>query len=208
MKKAGVGAIWRMGYNPLMNRSTRMLVLAFAMTSAIPAIGAEPGQIEIDYTHCGDQVGLLATDAMLSDVLRALAIELHFELHFRVEDDRPVTVTLREPAAELIKVLGRDDSIMISNEVDPGCNGPVDRITTVWFFGDGPDVVYSPSTAPTVHQLPETGETQAQQTTFDSDVAGNDVGKDQEMSAKRRRDMSPEERYYDRLQRQAKKGKE
>ena len=190
-----------------MNRSTQLLVLAFAMTSAIPAIGTEPGQIEIDYTHCGDQVGLLATDAMLSDVLRALATELQFELHFGIEDDRPVTVTLREPAAELIRVLGRDDSIMISNEVDPGCDGPVNRITSVLFFSDGPDIVYRPSTAPTVDQLPETGGTLAQ-TTFDSDMAGIDVEKAQEMSAKRKRDMSPEERYYDRLQRKAERGKD
>ncbi len=190
---------------------SRISVVALAMTFALSAMRpistawAEQGRIEIDYSACADQVGLAATDAMLSDVLQALATDLQFELHFESDKDRPISVDLRKPASELIKVLGRDDNIMITNEVDFRCDEPVDRLTAVWFLPSGPEITYQPIRALRVDQLPETGEGQTRSTS----KSGTDaqLEKDQETQGKRRRDMTPEERYYDMLQRRAAKGK-
>ena len=143
---------------------SRIAVVALAMTFALSAMRpmstawADQHWIEIDYSACPDQLGLVATDAMLSDVLQALATDLQFELHFKFGNDRPISVDLRKPAPELIIVLGRDDNIMIRNEVDVRCDEPVDRLTAIWFHGSGPEITYQPMTALRADQLPETSE--------------------------------------------------
>ena len=180
------------------------LGMAFALSAS--AAGAEQDRIEIDYAACADQVGLTAADAMLSDVLRALATELQFELHFKSDNDRAISVALRKPARELIETLGRDDNIMITNEADARCDEPIDRLRAVWFLGTGPEVAYQPATVAPAYKLPETGEAQAR-TTGQSGLEGNDVDKDGERRTKRKRDMSPEERYNEKLRRKAEKGK-
>lgn len=190
---------------------SRTLVVALAVTFALSAMHpistawAEQDRIEIDYSACADQVGLVASDAMLSDVLQALATDLQFELHFKSDNDRPISVDLRKPASELIKVLGRGDNIMIANKVDVRCDEPVDRLTAVWFLGSGPEINYQPMSALRADQLPETGEGQARSTSRPGTDA--ELEKDQERQGKRQRDMTPEERYYEMLQRRAAKGK-
>ncbi len=186
-------------------------VLALAMTFALSTMHptstawAEQDRIEIDYSACADQVGLVASDAMLSDVLQALATDLQFELHFKSDNDRPISVDLRKPASELIKVLGRDDNIMVTNEVDVRCDEPVDRITTVWFLGSGPEINYQPMSALRADQLPETGDEQTRSTSKSG--ADAQLERDPLIHGKRQRDMTPEERYYEMLQRKAAKGK-
>jgi len=126
------------------------------------AAGEDKGRIEIDYRACADQIGLVTTDAMLSDVLQMLAAELEFELSFKSDHDRPISINLLLPAQELIETLGRDDNIMITNAVDVRCEEPVDRLKTVWFIGTGPEITYQPVQALRIDQLPETGETPPQ----------------------------------------------
>lgn len=190
---------------------SRIPVVALAMIFALSAMHpsstawAEQGRIDIDYSACADQVGLVATDAMLSDVLRALATDLQFELHFKSDNDRPISVDLRKPASELIKVLGREDNIMITNEVDIHCDEPVDRITAIWFLGNGPEITFQPIRALRADQLPETGEAQTRGTS--NSGADAQLEQDQKTHGKRQREMTPEERYYEMLQRRAAKGK-
>jgi len=164
-----------------------------------------PDQIEIDAASCIDKVGLTTTDAMLSDVLRALAVELQFELHFKSDHDRPVSVTLRQPAQELIETLGKDDNIMISGEVDTRCDEPVDRLMAVWFLGTGPEIAYQPVSAVPLNRLPETGEEQARASNRSRSAQSTD--KDNKQETKQKRDMTPEERYNEKLRRKAEKGK-
>ncbi len=184
----------------------RAAVVASIITLAISVAAAEPGRIKINYTACDDQVNLVTTNAMLSDVLQALATDLHFDLHFKSDNDRPISVNLSEPAAKLIKVLGRDDSILITNSVDASCDEPVDRLMAVWFFGSGPEVAYRPATALSIDKLPETGEVQAR-TDRKSIIEGDEADKAGMRQTRRKHDMSPEERYNEKIARRAAKEK-
>jgi hypothetical protein len=183
-----------------------MTVALAPMQWSPAAAGDAIGRIEIEYQPCGDYVGLVTTDAMLSDVLQALAAELKFELNFKSDHDRPVSMELRLPARELIEALGQDDNIMITGEVDSRCDEPIDRLMTVWFLGTGPEITYQPAMAASLDSLPETGAPPVPEKTR-SDSAKDDKNKEGEDQAKRKRDMTPEERYNERLRRKAEKGK-
>jgi len=187
---------WSAGvaFGLLFGGSTAQAVAAEAATT----FTAPADRIEIDAAVCAEQVGLIATDAMLSDVLQALAVHLQFELHFKSDRNRAVSVNLQKPGRELIETLGQDDNIMISSEPDARCDEPVDRLVTVWFLGTGPEITYKPAKARRVDQLPETGEEQVRRTQLsDAD--------DKEKTRKRRKDMTPEELYLDKIERKNRK---
>ena len=196
-----------------MNLSTRFTGAAFSLTIALSAgpsvaaaetVAAGGGTgIEITHEACSVQVSLVAQDIMLSELLQALATELQFELRFKSENDRPVSINMRKPAPQLIKVLGRNDNIMVANEPDARCEEPVDRIKTVWFLGTGPEVVYQPATVVPVYKLPETGETPTR-TARISDGDDKDEKKNKQQG-KSRSQMTPEERYFDKITRQNEK---
>jgi len=157
-------------------------------------------RIEINAEVCAGQVGLSATNVKLSDVLQALAAHLQFELNFKSDKNRVISVTLQKPVRELIESLGRDDNIMISSEPDVRCDDLVDKLVAVWFLGTGPEITYRPVKAPTVNQLPETGETQARRTNL-----SDDKDDDEKKQKKRRKDMTPEELYLDKIERKNRK---
>jgi hypothetical protein len=176
-----------------------MVIFLAAPSMAETAAGASD-RIKISHEPCSNQVTLIARDVALSEVLQALAFELQFELHFKSDHDRAISMELRKPARELIETLGRDDNIMITNKVDVRCNAPVDRLMAVWFLGTGPEVVYQPATVTAAYKLPETGGPQTQ-TARKSD----DDDKENKQQKKRRSQMTPEERYVDRINRKNQK---
>lgn len=169
-----------------------------AQAEAVTNSAAPGNRIEINTEECTDQIGLIATNVMLSDVLQALAAHLQFELNFKSDKDRTISVDLQKPGRELIESLGRDDNIMISSELDARCDEPVDRLAAVWFLGTGPEITYRPVKAARVDQLPETGAVQARSTR-------STEADDKEGERKRRKDMTPEERYVDKLERKNRK---
>ena len=180
------------------------LMAGFLAAPALAETAAFDGdRIKISHEPCSNEVSLIARDVALSEVLQALATELQFELNFKSDHDRAISVELQEPPRELIETLGQDDNIMIANEVDVRCDAPVDRLHAVWFLGTGPEITYQPATVTSAYKLPETGE--AQTRTARKSDAEDDA--DNERQAKRRRDMSPEERYYDKLRRKEARGK-
>jgi hypothetical protein len=174
-----------------------MAIFLAAPSTADTAAG-KSDRIKISHEPCSNQVSLIARDVALSKVLQALAAELEFELSFKSDHDRAISVELQEPARELIESLGQDDNIMITNEVDVRCDEPVDRLQAVWFLGTGPEVVYRPATVTAAYKLPETGEAQTR-TARESDED------DEGQTRKQRKDMTPEELYMDKIDRKNRK---
>ena len=185
------------------------VAISFTLFGLTPVALAEDEQIQIavDYVPCAEQVGLVATNAMLSDVLRTLAAELQFELHFKSDNDRPISADLRERPSELIKKIGRDDNIMIANGVDARCDEAVDRLDTVWFLGSGPEFVYQPPKTQATEQLVATDEYDAQIRRENKAARDAKYQKYREEQVKSRAEMTPEERYLDSLKRKEARGK-
>ena len=129
-------------------------------------------------------------------------------MRIQTDDDRRISVDMQKPAVELIEALGRDDSVMIVSKPDDRCDEAVDRITQVWFFGSGPEIVYKRATVIPVDRLPETGGSDAQSVTRSDADKRYDEYREQQKEGKRRKDMTPEERYNDRIERRAAKGKD
>jgi hypothetical protein len=143
--------------------------------------------IVVNYSECGSEVGLTVRDALASDVLRVLSVELGFELHIESDEDLLITTELHQPPRELLENLSTNDNIIIMAEPDYWCGADAERITTVWFLGVGPDVVY------------ETLKAEA--------VPGVVYTKPYKKEGKKRRALTEEERHMDKQQRRAAKGK-
>jgi hypothetical protein len=183
--------------------ATGLLVIFLAAPSMAKTATFDGDRIKISHEPCSSQVNLIARDVALSEVLQALAFELQFELHFKSDHDRAISVELRKPARELIETLGQDDNIMITNEVDVRCEAPVDRLMAVWFLGTGPEVVYQPATVTAAYKLPETGEAQTRTARKSDD--DKKAEKKSKQQRKRRGQMTPEERYLYEINRQNQK---
>ena len=180
--------------------ATGLIAIFLAAPSMAETAVGDDNRIKISHAPCSNQVSLVARDVALSEVMQALAIELEFELNFKSDHDRAISVELQEPPRELIEALGRDDNIMVTNELDVGCEDPVNRLQAVWFLGTGPEITYQPATVTSAYKLPETGEAQTR-TARKSD----DDDKENKQKKKRRSQMTPEERYVDRINRQNQK---
>jgi hypothetical protein len=146
---------------------------------------------------------------MLSDVLQALARRLQFRLHFEADNDRQITIDLEQPARELIETLGRDDNVMITTERNDRCAEPVEVLASVWFLGTGPEITYEPARVTGVDGLPATGSAAAafpapKKRTHRHDQDDVKSGK---VEIKDKRDMTPEERYLEKIRRKTAKGK-
>ncbi len=177
-----------------------------AEEAAIEITGDE--RVEVSHQLCSGIVELVVRNAMLSETLQVLASELRFDLRFQTDDDRQISVNMRKPAAELLAALGRDDSVMIVSKPDARCDEAVERITQVWFFGSGPEIVYKRATVIPADQLPETGGSDAQNVTRSDADKKYDEYREKQKKGKRRKDMTPEERYNDRIERRAARGRD
>ena len=189
------------------------VIFAFLTGLSLPAQVAAmdmTGNESIAVTHqpCSGMVELVADNVMLSEALQVLAAELRFDLRFQTDDDRRISVNMQKPAADLIAALGRDDSVMIVSKPDDRCEQAVERITQVWFFGSGPEIAYRPATLIPADQLPETGGSSAQSAGKSAADQRYDEYRERRKEGKRRRDMTPEERYNDKIERRAAKGKD
>ena len=167
-----------------------LLAGLIATTGSLTAVAdglAGDESIVVNYSECGSEVGLTVRDALASDVLRVLSAELGFELHIKSDEDLLITTELHQTPRKLLENLRTNDNIMIMAEPDDRCGEDAERITTVWFLGTGPDVIYAPLTA--------------------KSVPGVVYTKPYEKEGKKRRDLTEEERYIDKQQRRAAKGK-
>ena len=164
--------------------------------------------VEISHRPCSGMVELVATKVMLSEALQALASELSFDLRFQTDNDRRISVNMQKSAADLIAALGRDDSVIIVSKPDDRCSEAVERITQVWFFGVGPEIVYQPATVIPADRLPETGGSDAYSVRISEADKRYDEYRERQKEGKRRKDMTPEERYNDKIERRAAKGRD
>jgi hypothetical protein len=159
----------------------------------IPVIDSG-SSINIKFDECSSHVELDTSDALLSDVMLALAAELNFKLNFRSDNDRPMSASLRRPPRELVEILGKDDNIMIMGEPIDRCGQQDEQLTAVWFLGAGPEVTYRRAKSRGIDELPATGDAVVN---ADGSTAGR------EGKQRRKKDLSPEEKYYEQLQRKS-----
>jgi hypothetical protein len=124
----------------------------------------------------------------------ALAAELNFKLNFRSDNDRPMSASLRRPPRELVEILGKDDNIMIMGEPIDRCGQQDEQLTAVWFLGAGPEVTYRRTKSRGIDELPATG---------DAVVNADGSSARREGKQRRKKDLSPEEKYYEQLQRKS-----
>lgn len=157
---------------------------------------------------CADTVRLQAQGEKLSVVMTALARRLGFELSFDSAADRQVSFDRELPAAELVGQLLRHDNFGMQQEADPDCE-QLDRITRVWVLPKGEGGKVSRVTARPSDPVAALRESNGLPARPNYPVRDPDSrshkSSDNEIGRKRRRDMTPEERYNDRINRQMRK---
>lgn len=155
--------------------------------------GESAAAIQIGVDECSGEVKLVTSDALLSEVMQALATELNFELDFRSDNDRPISTDLYRSPRELIETLGKNDNIMMMGEPIDRCGQEGEQLTAVWFLGAGPEVKYRRVKTRGIDELPVSGE----------DIVNADGSNANPDRKRREKDKSPEEKYYERLERRA-----
>ena len=183
------------------------LALLFGLLGALVQPWARAG-VSVVAAPCAESVGLKAQDEKLSVVLEAMARKLAFALSFDLAAERQVSIDRRLPAPELIRQLLRHENFGMQEQPDPDCDGHA-RVVKVWVLPQGePGQVKRVSGAARdpVAALRELNGLPARPNYPPRDPShhrGRRTGEGE--VRKRRRDMTPEERYNDRINRQMKK---
>jgi len=179
--------------------------------------GAGTNNIQIFSAPCSGEVSLVASGSSLSVVLAKMAESLEFKLQFSADEDRLVDVDLRGAIPEVVEKLGRADNIIIASEPDHSCDGAVERITQVWILGTGPEVSYVPARATAAPAIiyPKPASPPVLPVSTQVSATGNEVAADETNSTesataensnkkphKGQSGMSPEERYYFKIERE------
>ena len=128
-----------------------------------------------------------------------MAQEMGFELRFDEAADRALSIDTAGSEEDVIRRLTRDANVMVFTTADNRCADAL-LVSKVWFIGAGEAVTVA---AAIPRPIPVTTPASVQTSQVDSQPNKNGPGDQNEQ--KRRRDMSPEERYYDRIQRQNRK---
>jgi hypothetical protein len=155
------------------------LMLAGNLAAAQSAL-----DIDIAYEPCADSVRVVAPDSTLAEVMVSMAQKMGFELRFDVAADRALSI---------------DTNVMVFTAADNRCADGL-MVSKVWFIGAGEAVTVA---AAIPRPIPVTTPPSVELSQADRQPNKNEPGDKGEQ--KRRRDMSPEERYYDQIQRQNRK---
>lgn len=154
-------------------------------------VTARAGELAIQVPDgCGDW-RVLVEDQPLSRVLEKLSERLTFNLYFTVSADRRVSATLEQQPVELLRMLLAHDGIMLVERYDPVCGRAMPA--SLWVLGEGeynPDqaIRYAPAPAPVVRE---------------TELTPQEIAEKKQRG--RRRHMTPEERYNEKIRRRLEK---
>ncbi len=169
-------------------------MLAGNLAAAQPA-----SNIDIAYEPCADSVRVVAPDSTLAEIMVSMAQEMGFELRFDVAADRALSIDTAGSETDVIRRLTHDANVMVFTAADNRCADGL-MVSKVWFIGAGEAVTVA---AAIPRPIPVTTSPSVELSQADRQPNKNEPGDKGEQ--KRRKDMSPEERYYDRIQRQNRK---
>jgi hypothetical protein len=155
--------------------------------------------VDVAYEPCAGSVRVVAPDSTLAEVMVSMAQEMGFELRFDAAADRALSIETAGSETDVIRRLTRDTNVMVFTAADNRCADGL-MVSKVWFIGAG-EAVTVPAAIP--RPIPVTTRASVQVSQADPQPKKNEPGDKSEQ--KRRKDMSPEERYYDRIQRQNRK---
>ena len=162
------------------------------------SIGAAQAASDVDiaYEPCAGSVRVVAPDSTLAEVMVSMAQEMGFELRFDAAADHPLSIDTAGSEKDVIRRLTRDANVMVFTSADNRCADGL-MVSKVWFLGAG-EAVTVPAALPRAAPVPVPTSVQLRRAARQQDETKPENSKQR----KRRKDMSPEERYYDRIQRQ------
>ena len=118
-------------------------------------------EVKVSGAVCSSRVHVIASKALLSEVLRKLSNGLGFELRFEGNSDPLVDVDVTQEPRDLVAKLAPSINLIIRQERDPRCPGQ-QRIAAVLVLPQGrenlPQAFVSPPPVP--KQVPMTREAQ------------------------------------------------
>lgn len=156
---------------------------------------------------CVDRVSIKASDAKLSEVLSTLARELSFELSMSPEADGRITLDDTDTARRMIDRLTRQTSTTYMEGEDPNCEG-LRRPHRLWVHpspdheGPGSGEIIRAGSVPAY----DVDETRAE--ADGSPVVQRPQREHPRHPGGKRSQMSPEERYVDRIERRERRNAE
>ena len=163
------------------------------------AAAQSASDVDVAYEPCADSVRVVAPDSTLANVIVSMAQEMGFELRFDAAADRALSIDTAGSEQDVIRRLTRDANVMVFTTADNRCADGL-MVSNVWFIGAGEAVTVAaaiprpiPVTTPPSVQLSQ------------ADRPEGDDEREEKKERKRRKDMSPEERYYDKIVRQNRK---
>ncbi len=171
------------------------LILAGGLAAAQSA-----SDIDIAYEPCADSVRVVAPDSTLAEVMVSMAQEMGFELRFDAAADRALSIETAGSETDVIRRLTRDTNVMVFTAADNRCADGL-MVSKVWFIGAGEAVTVA---AAIPRPIPVTTPPSVTLSQADRQPNTNEP-EDKSEQKKRRKDMSPEERYYDQIQRRNRK---
>jgi hypothetical protein len=176
-----------------------MLAGCYLMLAGSLAAAQSTSDIDIAYEACADSVRVVAPDSTLAEVMVSMAQEMGFELRFDAAADRALSIETAGLETDVIRRLTRDTNVMVFTAADNRCADGL-MVSKVWFIGAGEAVTVA-AAIPRAAAVPVPNSVQLSRAAPQQDEAKPEKSRQR----KRRKGMSPEERYYDKIQRQNRK---
>ncbi len=193
---------WRSGASERLDMSSyprhtiSMLAGCCLMLAGSLAVAQSASAVDIAYEPCAGSVRVVAPDSTLAEIMISMAQEMGFELRFDEAADRELSIDTAGSEKDVIRRLTRDTNVMVFTTADNRCADGL-MVSKVWFLGAG-EAVTVPAALPRAAPVPVLTSVQLSR----ADSRQDEDKPENSQQRKRRKDMSPEERYYDRIQRQ------
>ena len=155
--------------------------------------------VDVVYEPCAGSVQIIAPDSTLADVMVSMAQEMGFELRFDEAVNRALSIDTTGSEKDVIRRLTRDTNVMVFTAADNRCADGL-MVSKVWFIGAGEAVTVA---AAIPRPIPMTTSPSIELSPAVRPEVSDESKEKKERN--RRRSMSPEERYYDKIVRQNRK---